>query len=178
MKRESLADRLRRINVLLLDVDGVLTDGSITYSAGEPETKSFSVRDGFALQLWRKQGGRVFVVTGRTSAAVERRCKELGVEAVIQGAESKGQAFRKLAADHGVDDVEVAAMGDDWPDLPVLLGAGVGVTVPEANIEIQSAVDYVTKASGGRGAVAEVVAMILEAKGTWLEATADYRRPA
>lgn len=178
MKNESLVDRLRRVSVLWLDVDGVLTDGSITYSADEPETKSFSVRDGLALNLWRRQGGKIFVVTGRKSAAVERRCKELGVDVLVQGTESKGVAFRRLLDEHRLEDAEVAAVGDDWPDLPVLLGCGVGITVPEANREIQSTVDYVTTASGGRGAVAEVVEMILEAKGTWRLATEEFRRAA
>lgn len=178
MKSDPLADRLRRVEVLLLDVDGVLTDGSIVYAGDEPETKSFSVRDGFALNLWRRRGGRIFIVTGRKSAAVERRCRELGVEGLVQGADSKAEAFRRLVDEHEVSPNVIAAMGDDWPDLPLLLGSGVGITVPEAHEEIWQAADAVTKASGGRGAVAEVVEMILRAKGDWRQATEEYRRPA
>jgi 3-deoxy-D-manno-octulosonate 8-phosphate phosphatase (KDO 8-P phosphatase) len=178
MKSEPLAERLRRIEVLLLDVDGVLTDGSIVYSGDEPETKSFSVRDGFALNLWRRQRGRIFVVTGRRSPAVERRCKELGVEVLVQGADSKPEVFRRLLEEHELAPDVVAAMGDDWPDLPLLLASGVGITVPEAPEEIREAADDVTKASGGRGAVAEAVEKILRAKGNWRQATEEFRRPA
>jgi 3-deoxy-D-manno-octulosonate 8-phosphate phosphatase (KDO 8-P phosphatase) len=178
MKSESLAERLRRIEVLLLDVDGVLTDGSIVYSGDEPETKSFSVRDGFALNLWKRQGGRTFVVTGRNSRAVERRCKELGVEVLVQSADSKTEVFRRLLDEHRLAPDVVAAIGDDWPDLPLLLASGVGITVPEATEEIRQQADDVTKANGGRGAVAEVVEKILRAKGTWGQATEEYRRPA
>ena len=178
MKSEPLAERLRRIEILLLDVDGVLTDGSIVYSGDEPETKSFSVRDGFAMNLWKRQGGRIFVVTGRRSPAVERRCKELGVEVLVQGADSKSEAFRRLLDEHRLKPEVIAAMGDDWPDLPLLLASGVGITVPEAPEEIREAADDVTKAGGGRGAVAETVERILRAKGVWRQATEEYRRPA
>jgi 3-deoxy-D-manno-octulosonate 8-phosphate phosphatase (KDO 8-P phosphatase) len=177
-KDGTLAERLRRVEALVLDVDGVLTDGSIVYAGGEPETKAFSVRDGFALKLWKREGGRVFIITGRRSAAVERRANELGVDGLVQGADSKGEAFRVILEEHRLHRSAVAAIGDDWPDLPLILGAGVGMTPPEAHEDVRSAADYVTKASGGRGAVAEAVEVILQAKGVWRKATDEYRRPA
>lgn len=178
VKDGSLAERLRGIESIVLDVDGVLTDGSITYSGDGPELKSFSVKDGFALKLWRQCGGRLFVITGRKSPAVERRCMELGVEEVVQGAESKADALTKVMSAHGLDRRTMAAMGDDWPDLPLLLGCAVGATVADAHEEIRSAADLVTKAPGGRGAVAEFVELVLRAKGDWERATAEYRRTA
>ena len=178
VKDGSLAERLSRINSLVLDVDGVLTDGSIVYSGAEPETKAFSVKDGFALKSWRRTGGRLFVVTGRKSPAVERRCRELDVEELVQGAESKADAFKRLISQRNLDRKTIAAVGDDWPDLPLLLGCAVGATVADAHEEIRAAADLVTKSPGGRGAVAEVVELILRAKDAWDDATAEYRRPA
>ena len=178
LKDGSLAERLARIESLVLDVDGVLTDGSITYSAAEPETKTFSVKDGFALKLWRRAGGRLFVITGRKSASVERRCGELDVEALVQGAESKAGAFRRLVEERSLDRRTIAAVGDDWPDLPLLLGSAVGATVADAHEEVRQEADFVTKATGGKGAVAEVVEAILRANGAWNRATEEYRRAA
>jgi 3-deoxy-D-manno-octulosonate 8-phosphate phosphatase (KDO 8-P phosphatase) len=178
VKDGSLAERLRRIESIVLDVDGVLTDGSITYSGDGPELKSFSVKDGFALKLWRQSGGRLFVITGRKSPAVERRCMELGVEELVQGAETKADALNKLMHDRGLERRTLAAVGDDWPDLPLLLGCAVGATVADAHEGIRSAADLVTRAPGGRGAVAEFVELVLRANGGWERATAEYRRPA
>jgi 3-deoxy-D-manno-octulosonate 8-phosphate phosphatase (KDO 8-P phosphatase) len=178
MKNGSLTDRLSRIESLVLDVDGVLTDGSIVYAGAEPETKAFSVKDGFALKLWRRTGGRIFVITGRKSPAVERRCGELEVEALIQGAESKAEAYRRLIAEKNLDRRTIAAVGDDWPDLPLMLGSAVGFTVADAHEEIRAAADQVTKASGGKGAVAEVVEIVLRAKGDWERAIAEYLNAA
>jgi len=178
MKGGPLIERLRRVEALVLDVDGVLTDGGIVYPGDKPEIKAFSVRDGFALKLWRGQGGKLFIITGRKSIAVDRRARELGAAGVAQGIESKAEAFRALLAEHRLERSAIAAMGDDWPDLPLILGAGVGITVAEAHEEIRAAADYVAKAPAGSGAVAEVVELILRAKGAWEAATAEYRKAA
>ncbi len=167
--------RCARIEMLVLDVDGVLTDGSIVYSDTGAEIKAFHVRDGSGLKLWTRLGKKAAIVTGRRSVIVERRAAELGIEPVIQGAENKRTAFEKVLALAGLAADRVCAMGDDLPDLPVLRACGFAAVVADACDEAKAEADYVTEASGGRGAVREVIEVILRAQGRWQEIVEQYR---
>jgi 3-deoxy-D-manno-octulosonate 8-phosphate phosphatase (KDO 8-P phosphatase) len=148
-------------------VDGVLTDGSITYADDGVELKTFHVRDGSGLKLWHLAGKQTAVVSGRTSQAVEVRMAELGVGRVIQGAADKRSAWRQLAAETGLRPEQIGCVGDDVPDLPVLLQCGLAIAVADACAEVRAAAHYVTQAAGGRGAVREAIEMILRCQGRW-----------
>jgi 3-deoxy-D-manno-octulosonate 8-phosphate phosphatase (KDO 8-P phosphatase) len=163
----SLAERCASIELLVLDVDGVLTDGSIVYADNNVEVKAFHVRDGSALKLWQLAGKRAAVITGRTSAVVAVRAAELGVAPVVQGAADKLPAFRTVLADTGLQAQQVCYVGDDMPDLPVLQSCGLAVAVADACVEVRRAAQYVTRAAGGRGAVREVIELILRCQGKW-----------
>jgi 3-deoxy-D-manno-octulosonate 8-phosphate phosphatase (KDO 8-P phosphatase) len=163
----SLAERCAAITLLLVDVDGVLTDGSIMYAGGEVEVKAFHVRDGSGLKIWQQQGKRAALISGRRSAAVERRAAELGLTPVVQGVADKLAAFRQLLADTGRSAEEVCAIGDDLPDLPVLCRAGLAIAVADACPEVRQAAQHVTRAPGGRGAVREAIELILHCQGAW-----------
>jgi 3-deoxy-D-manno-octulosonate 8-phosphate phosphatase (KDO 8-P phosphatase) len=167
MTPDSLADRASRIELLLLDVDGVLTDGGIVYADNGVEVKRFHVRDGSGLKLWQLAGKRAAIVSGRTSAAVEVRAMELGVSPVIQGRSEKVPAFEEVLAVTGLRPEQVCAVGDDLPDLPVLRRAGLAVAVADACPEVRAAADYVTAAPGGRGAVRDAVEWLLKLQGAW-----------
>jgi 3-deoxy-D-manno-octulosonate 8-phosphate phosphatase (KDO 8-P phosphatase) len=164
-----LAARCGPIELLVLDVDGVLTDGVIAIDDQGVETKHFHVRDGSALSLWRKAGRRAALLSGRRAAAVDRRAAELEIHAVIQGAAEKAGAFRGLLAAQGLDARQVCYMGDDLPDLPVLSAAGLGLAAcpADAAAEVRAAAHVVTQAPGGRGAVREIVELILKNQGDW-----------
>jgi len=161
------SDRCRRIRFLLLDVDGVLTDGGITYADDGREIKTFNVRDGLALKLWIQAGRQAGILSGRTSEVVKRRAAELKVTALIQGADDKRPAFETLLREHKLDASEVCYVGDDLPDVPLIRRAGLGVSVADACEEARQAARYVTRAAGGRGAVRELVQLLLESQGLW-----------
>jgi 3-deoxy-D-manno-octulosonate 8-phosphate phosphatase (KDO 8-P phosphatase) len=162
-----LAARCGPIELLLVDVDGVLTDGVIAIDDHGVETKRFHVRDGTALNLWRKAGKRSAILSGRRSAAVDRRADELGIDAVIQGAAEKGPPFRALLAEFGLDARQVCYVGDDLADLGVLGGVGLAACPADAAAEVKAVVHLVADAPGGRGAVREVVEVILKHQGAW-----------
>lgn len=170
----SLAGRCAAVRLLVLDVDGVLTDGGIIYSAGGEELKRFHVRDGSALTWWRQAGLRAAILTGRSSPVVARRAAELGVEYLQQGCADKFVAYRALLAACGVKPHEVCAVGDDLPDIPMLRNSGLAVAVADACVEVRAAVHYVTRAAGGCGAVREVVELVLRSQGRWQAAVAGY----
>lgn len=163
----AMPESARSIELLVLDVDGVLTDGSITYAADGSELKTFHVRDGSALVYWRKLNKRVAIITGRRSRALEVRAGELGIDWVRQGVSDKRSAFQSLLEETGVAPSRVAAIGDDLPDLPVLRSCGLPIAVGDACPEVVAIARYVTKARGGRGAVREAVEMLLTAQGLW-----------
>ena len=171
----ALADRAARVELLLLDVDGVLTDGSIVYADDGTELKRFHVRDGSGLKLWRLAGKRAAIVSGRKSAAVERRAAELGIAPVLQGRDDKLAAFAEVLAATGLTAEQVCAVGDDLPDLPVLRRAGVAVAVADACPEVRAAADSVTMTPGGRGAVREAVEWLLKLRGEWDRVTDEFR---
>lgn len=162
-----LAARCRAVDVLVMDVDGVLTDGVIAIDDRGVETKWFHVRDGWALAAWRKLGRRSAILSGRVSRAVDRRAGELRIDEVVQGASDKAEPFRALLARMGVDPSRVCYLGDDLPDLPVLRVVGLSVCPADAADEVRAAVHHVTRAQGGRGAVREAVELILKHQGIW-----------
>jgi 3-deoxy-D-manno-octulosonate 8-phosphate phosphatase (KDO 8-P phosphatase) len=169
-----LAARAAMIELLLLDVDGVLTDGSIVYTDRGDELKRFHVRDGSGLKLWHLAGKRSAIVSGRRSLAVERRASELGVATVLQGVPDKVPAFGVLLTEMGLHAEQVCAIGDDLPDLPVLKRAGLAVATADACAEVRKAADRVTSAPGGRGAVRDAVEWLLKLQGTWPDLMRRY----
>jgi 3-deoxy-D-manno-octulosonate 8-phosphate phosphatase (KDO 8-P phosphatase) len=163
----TLQERAARIELLLLDVDGVLTDGSILYADDGTELKRFHVRDGSGLKFWHLAGKRSAIVSGRKSAAVARRAAELGIAPVLQGRSEKLPAFEAVLAETGLRPEQVCAIGDDMPDLAVLRRVGLSVAVADACPEVLAAVDYVTAVPGGRGAVRDAVEWLLKLQGVW-----------
>lgn len=164
---QSLAERCSAIELLVLDVDGVLTDGSIIYADDGVELKVFHVRDGSGLKLWHKTGKQSAIITGRRSRIVEVRAAELGIGRVHQGAADKLPVFRSILEESGFQPGQVCFVGDDVPDLPLLHHCGLAVAVADACSEVQAAAHHVTRATGGRGAVREVIELILRHQGHW-----------
>jgi len=175
MTDSTLPQRCARIEMLVLDVDGVLTDGRIVYTDTGEEIKAFHVRDGSGMKLWTSLGKKIGIITGRRSAIVERRAKELGVHAVAQGADDKLAALTRMLASLGVTAEQTCAVGDDFVDLAVMRTCGVAVAVADACPEAKEDADYTTQAPGGRGAVREVIELMLRAQGMWETLVARYR---
>jgi 3-deoxy-D-manno-octulosonate 8-phosphate phosphatase (KDO 8-P phosphatase) len=162
-----LCDRLKRITLLLLDVDGVLTDGSIVYNDSGQEVKSFNAKDGLGIRLLMDSGVRVGVVTGRRAQALVHRCKNLGIELVFDGIRDKAVALDQIVAQLGIDKNQIAFMGDDLPDLSIMKRVGVAVAVADACEAVRERAAIVTTAHGGAGAVRELCEVILKVKGVW-----------
>jgi 3-deoxy-D-manno-octulosonate 8-phosphate phosphatase (KDO 8-P phosphatase) len=161
---QTLHNRARLIRLLLLDVDGVLTDGRIIYDADGRESKSFHIHDGFGINQLRALGCLVGFLSGRASAAVERRAKELDVTIVHQGVDDKLPVYERILADHQLSDHEVAYVGDDLPDLPVLGRVGLAIAVASAPLQVRHAAHWVTGRAGGEGAVREVTDLLVMAR--------------
>lgn len=166
---------LQAITLMVVDVDGVMTDGGIVLDDNGVETKRFSVRDGHGLRLWGRAGHTSAIVTSRESRVVELRAHELDIDHVIQGAKKKLPAYEELLAKAGVENRNVCYIGDDLVDLPLVRRAGLGVAVADACPELLEAADVVTHARGGHGAVREVTDMILKAQGHWDRLMERYR---
>jgi 3-deoxy-D-manno-octulosonate 8-phosphate phosphatase (KDO 8-P phosphatase) len=160
--------------MVVLDVDGVLTDGRIVYTDRGEEIKAFHVRDGSGLKFWQQVGKRAGIITGRNSAIVERRAHELGVTAVVQGAEDKRAAYDRMLDEHALERRQVCYIGDDLPDVPVLRCSGLAIAVADACNEAKAAAHHVTQAGGGRGAVREAIELVLRMQGRWHEVLARY----
>jgi len=162
--------RLEPVKLLVLDVDGVLTDGSLTYSAEGEHLKNFSVRDGLGIRLLLEAGVQIAVISGRSNAAVSARCAELGIrsELVVLGSTDKVADLERIEELLDVVDLEVAAMGDDLPDLPLLERAVFTACPADAAPEVMAACDLVCGANGGCGAVREFVELILKVQGRWM----------
>ena len=154
------------MKLFLLDVDGVLTDGTITYTHEGNEIKSFHTRDGLGIRLLMESGVEVGLITARESEAVNRRVQDLGIKYVFQKAKNKLKIFENLLKELDLKPSEVGYMGDDWLDLPLLVRVGFAATVEDAVPEVLQVAHYVTKRKGGRGAVREVCDLILEANET------------
>jgi len=164
---DPLSARCAGIEMLVLDVDGVLTDGGIIYTSEGVEVKQFHVRDGSALKIWEHEGKQAAVITGRSSRIVDVRAAEVGIGQVIQGAADKLTAYRRLLAESGMRPEQVCYIGDDVPDVPVLRHCGMAVAVADACAEALAEAYYVTRAPGGRGAVREAIELILRCQGRW-----------
>lgn len=162
-----LDERCQSIELILSDVDGVLTDGSVVFNNQGVEIKQFHIRDGSGIKLWQRAGGRFGVITGRSSHIVELRCAELGIEIVRQGMEEKLGVACDIMQDLGLRPEQVCYIGDDLPDLPVLRHAGLAVAVADACQEVRQAAHHVTAAVGGRGAVREAIEWILKSQRRW-----------
>jgi 3-deoxy-D-manno-octulosonate 8-phosphate phosphatase (KDO 8-P phosphatase) len=166
MKSE-IQERAARIKLLLMDCDGVLTDGRIWIFENGEEQKGFHTRDGLGIDLLHRAGLRSGIISGRTSSAVETRARTLGMSFIVQGHENKVQAFSDILTQAGVTTAEVAYIGDDLNDIPLLLKSGLGIAVADAVLEARERAHYITKALGGFGAVREVIELILKSQGRW-----------
>ena len=162
-------DRARRIKLLLMDCDGVLTDGRLWLTGDGDEQKAFHVRDGQGIALLHQAGIKTGIISGRASSATERRAQELKISFVRQGAKDKIEAFEEILTRAGVSANECAYIGDDVGDIPVMNQVGLAVAVADAVEEAKRAAQYLTKANGGHGAVREVCELILKAQGRWKE---------
>jgi 3-deoxy-D-manno-octulosonate 8-phosphate phosphatase (KDO 8-P phosphatase) len=166
---------LDALRLLVLDVDGVLTDGSVLLGAGDEELKAFHTRDGAGLALWRDAGLQTTFLTGRGGAAVRRRATELGIERIWERARDKNAAFDEILAHFGVEEREVAVMGDDVPELRLIERAGFSAAPADAAADIRARVDLVVPSRGGHGAVRDLVEHILRGTGRWEALLGDIR---
>lgn len=162
-----LRRKARKIKLLLLDVDGVLTDGGIVIDDRGVESKRFDVRDGQGITLLQRAGVEVGFVSGRSSGAVRQRADELGVKWVFQGIQNKAEVYQGIKKRTGLKDEQIAYAGDDIVDMTILRAVGLAFTVPSCWPGIRPAVDYMTEAEGGHGAVREIAELILTAQNCW-----------
>ncbi len=162
------------IKLLLFDVDGVLTDGSIIVNGDGTESKQFNIRDGAGLVWAQRAGLSVGLLSARLADATSVRAMQLGITIVVQGAANKLAGYEQILADEGLTDEQVGYMGDDLQDLPVLRRAGFSAAPADAAPEVRAAVHWISASGGGRGAVRECVEHVLRAQGIWRTAVADY----
>lgn len=169
----SLAERCRKVRLLVLDVDGSLTAGGITYAGGEAspglEIKEFFVRDGWAIKRWKLAGGVLAILTGRRGPVVERRAMELGADALVQGAEEKFPAWRQTLGNLGVQPGQTAVLGDDVPDVPLLAEAGIGAVPADGCASARRAGNVILRHGAGRGAARELIELVMRVQATWPE---------
>lgn len=161
----ALLERAAKIRMLVLDVDGVLTDGKLYFDHVGNEMKAFNTRDGLGMKALQRSGIEVAVITGRKSEAVTHRMRQLDIQHVYQGREDKMNAFLHLLEITGLDAGQICYVGDDWIDLPVLLRAGLAVTVADSEERVKERVHWITERNGGDGAVREICNLILAAQG-------------
>ncbi len=172
---QDVIQRASRVSVLLLDVDGVLTDGRIIYAEYGDELKCFDVQDGAGLVFWNRVGLKSAIITARKSRLLKRRAKELRVDFLAQGCLLKLPTYEALLKRFRVSDEQVCAIGDDLMELPILRRAGLAIAVPNAVEEVRRISHYITQRPGGRGAVREVVDLVLKAKGVWDQLLLRYQ---
>jgi 3-deoxy-D-manno-octulosonate 8-phosphate phosphatase (KDO 8-P phosphatase) len=158
---------LSTLRLLVLDVDGVLTDGTIVLGAGDEELKAFHTRDGAGLAMWREAGLASTFLTGRGGAAVRRRARELRIERIWEGVRDKRTAFDEVLSHFGVEAHETIVMGDDVPDLGILARAGFSAAPADAAADVRERVDLVVPSAGGHGAVRDLVEHVLRGTGRW-----------
>lgn len=174
MKRLPPSEELKHIHLLLLDVDGVLTDGGIIYSDDGSEIKIFNAKDGLGLRLVIQAGIKAGIVTGRKSKALYHRCRDLGIQYLFDGVQDKAEILAKIVDQTGVPGVKTAYMGDDLPDLPLMRKVGLSIAVADAHEIVLKNADWITSAAGGCGAVREVCEALLTARGIWEKMTARF----
>ena len=181
MTRDSLdikpevLDRAKKITLLMMDADGVLTDGRILYGNYGDELQSFDVKDGMGMWLWHQAGMQSVILSGRRSPMVNRRSKETQVNRVYQGVKDKKKVYLAILKEMGKLEEEVCYIGDDLLDLAVFQRVGLAVAVADAVPEARSQAHYITERSGGKGAVREVVDLLLRAAGRWEKVTQQFR---
>jgi len=169
-----VASRAARVRLLLFDVDGVLTDGTILFHHDGTESKTFHIRDGAGMVWAQRAGLTIGLLSARTSDATTRRAAQLGITLVVQGAGDKLAAYDRIARDAGLPDDQIAYMGDDLQDLPVLRRAGFSAAPADAAAEVRRCVDWVSSKAGGRGAARELIEHVLQLQGVWADAVAEY----
>ena len=173
--KQAVTDAARQIKLLLLDVDGVLTDGRLYYGNNGEELKAFDIQDGLGIKLLQRAGVQVGIITGRVSALLQRRADELGMQPVVQGREDKLTALHELLQTLPVEMHEIAFIGDDLLDLAVINRVGLGITVANGNAAVAASALWQTSRNGGNGAVREAAEMILSAQGKLDDALAAYQ---
>lgn len=171
---QSITDKAKAVTLLAMDVDGVLTDGSLYFGNSGEEMKAFSILDGLGIKLLRDAGVTPALITGRRSELVARRAAELGIELIYQGREDKRVALEELCRDQQLELSQVAYVGDDLPDLGAIRAAGLGITVANGHHYVAAHADLQTRAAGGNGAIREVCDVILEAKGLLASVLESY----
>ncbi len=174
----NLQARARQIKLLLLDVDGVLTDGKLYFTNSGEESKAFCTLDGQGIKLLQASGVRVGIITGRESQLVAQRARNLGVELLVQGREDKWVALEEILRLEPLPLEQIAFMGDDWPDLTVMAKAGLALTVPNAHPSVSQRAHWCSQRAGGEGAVREACDMLMQAQGNFDRALATYLAPA
>lgn len=175
---ESILEKARTIRLLILDVDGVLTDGRLVFDDRGREYKAFHSRDGHGIRMLGRSGVQVAVISGRKSEPVARRMASLGVEHVYQGHEDKRLAFGQLCSKLEIQPAQVAHVGDDFPDLPLMRMAGLGIAVHDAHEAVRKHADWCTRLPGGAGAVREVCDLIMTSQHTYEAALQTYLETA
>lgn len=171
---QEIIERARKIKLLILDCDGVLTDGRIIMMPDGDETKAFDVKDGHAIVMGQRAGLRMAIISGRQSSVVRARAKELGIAQLHEMAWVKKEPYEKILEEEGLSDEQVCYVGDDVVDIPLMLRAGLGVAVADAVDEVKQNSHIVTTRRGGRGAVREVIEFVMKAQDKWDEAMARY----
>ena len=174
LSAETLTASLQKIKLLALDVDGVLTDGTIYISPAGEVFKGFNAKDGMGISCALRNNLQIAVITGRQSPIVERRCEELGIKLFMQGVKDKRLALQKMAQELGLTREEIAYMGDDLNDIPAFKASGLSLVPADGSIEVLAVADIITKAKGGRGAVREAITMILAAQDNWEQIVNSY----
>ncbi len=173
----TFAERARAIAWLLCDVDGVLTDGRLYFSSRGEALKVFNVRDGLGLKLAQRAGLKVGLLSARRTAPLARRAEDLGLDAIVLGREDKGRAFTEFLAAQRLTAAQVAYVGDDLPDLAVLVRAGLSFCPADAVVEVRSVADRVLSSRGGDGVAREAIELLLGARGVWEAMVARFSHP-
>ncbi len=171
---EEIKNKIKKIRILILDVDGVLTDGRIILNDAGQESKHFDVKDGHGLKMIMRYGIDVILLTGRSSSVVMHRANDLGIREVFQGILNKKEFFQQLISERGLNPEEIAYIGDDFVDVPLLKRSGFSVAVKDAVSEVKQFADFITDNPGGRGAVREVCDLILKVQDKWAEVAQRY----
>lgn len=174
MAAPDLELRARRIKLLLLDVDGVLTDGRLYFSNQGDEFKTFSTLDGHGIKMLQKSGVRVGIITGRTSSLVARRASDLGIEILVQGREDKWEALQEILTQYPVELNEIAFMGDDWPDLTIMCRVGLALAPANSHLSVTERAHWQSRARGGEGAVREACDMLMKAQNSFDQLLKTY----
>lgn len=167
-------ENIEKIKIVISDVDGVLTDGSIIIDANGDESKTFNARDGSGIKYLQRVGIKFAIISGRKAMAVEHRANELGIKDVYLGAKKKLEPYRQILSEHNLNDDEVCYIGDDLVDIPIMLKVGFPVAVFDAVDEVRNIAAYITNAEGGKGAVREVIEKIIKEQNKWEDISQRY----